>query len=34
MDHGEVVEIAPPQSFFAAPKNERTRAFLGQILGH
>jgi ABC-type polar amino acid transport system ATPase subunit len=34
MDHGEVVEVAPPQMFFSAPKNERARAFLGQILGH
>ncbi len=34
MDHGEVVEVAPPKTFFSAPKNERTRAFLGQILGH
>jgi general L-amino acid transport system ATP-binding protein len=34
MDHGEVVEVAPPQTFFSAPSSERTRAFLGQILGH
>ena len=34
MDHGEVVEVAPPKTFFSAPKSERTRAFLGQILGH
>jgi ABC-type polar amino acid transport system ATPase subunit len=34
MDHGEVVEVAPPKLFFSAPKSERTRAFLGQILGH
>ena len=34
MDHGEVVEVAPPKEFFSQPKNERTRAFLGQILGH
>ncbi|HSE73828.1 MAG TPA: amino acid ABC transporter ATP-binding protein [Dongiaceae bacterium] len=34
MDHGEVVEVAPPQTFFSAPRSERTRAFLGQILGH
>jgi ABC-type polar amino acid transport system ATPase subunit len=32
MDRGEIVEIAPPTDFFAAPKNERTRAFLGKIL--
>ncbi|MBI1211179.1 MAG: ATP-binding cassette domain-containing protein [Alphaproteobacteria bacterium] len=32
MDHGEIVEIAPPQEFFNNPKNERTKEFLGQIL--
>jgi general L-amino acid transport system ATP-binding protein len=32
MDRGEIVEAAPPETFFSAPKNERTRAFLGQIL--
>jgi general L-amino acid transport system ATP-binding protein len=32
MDRGEIVEQAPPQEFFAAPKSERTRLFLGQIL--
>jgi len=34
MDRGEVVETAPPGEFFAQPKSERTRAFLGQILHH
>ena len=34
MDRGEVVETSPPEDFFAAPKSERTRAFLGQILHH
>jgi general L-amino acid transport system ATP-binding protein len=34
MDKGEVVEEGVPASFFKAPKSERTRAFLGQILGH
>jgi general L-amino acid transport system ATP-binding protein len=34
MDRGEIVETATPQEFFSAPKNERTRAFLGQILHH
>jgi len=33
MDRGEIVEEAPPEAFFAAPKSERTRLFLGQILG-
>jgi ABC-type polar amino acid transport system ATPase subunit len=32
MDRGEIVEVAPPAEFFAAPRNERTRAFLGKIL--
>ncbi|HZB94140.1 MAG TPA: amino acid ABC transporter ATP-binding protein [Stellaceae bacterium] len=32
MDQGEIVETGPPATFFAAPKSERTRAFLGQIL--
>jgi ABC-type polar amino acid transport system ATPase subunit len=32
MDKGEIVEIAPPDRFFAAPQSPRTRKFLGQIL--
>jgi general L-amino acid transport system ATP-binding protein len=32
MDGGEIVEAAPPETFFANPRQERTRAFLGQIL--
>ncbi|MBR9890750.1 amino acid ABC transporter ATP-binding protein [bacterium] len=32
MDQGAVVESAPPQEFFDAPKEERTRRFLSQIL--
>jgi ABC-type polar amino acid transport system ATPase subunit len=32
MDEGEIVEEAPPETFFANPRNERTRTFLGQIL--
>ena len=32
MDRGEVVEQAPPQTFFDNPQNERTKLFLGQIL--
>ncbi len=32
MDHGEIVEQAPPQTFFDNPQNERTKLFLGQIL--
>jgi general L-amino acid transport system ATP-binding protein len=34
MDKGEIVEEAPPATFFSSPKSERTRLFLGQILGH
>ncbi|MEN6543162.1 amino acid ABC transporter ATP-binding protein [Parvibaculum sp.] len=32
MDQGEIVEEAPPAEFFSAPKSERTKAFLAQIL--
>jgi ABC-type polar amino acid transport system ATPase subunit len=34
MDAGEVVEAAPPADFFAAPRTERCRQFLDNILGH
>jgi len=34
MDRGQVVEIAPPRTFFSDPKNERTRQFLKQVLLH
>ena len=34
MDFGEIVETAPPDKFFASPKNERTQLFLSQILSH
>ncbi|WP_304442584.1 amino acid ABC transporter ATP-binding protein [Pelomonas sp. KK5] len=34
MAQGEILEEAPPDEFFRAPKHERTRAFLGDILGH
>jgi len=34
MDAGRIVEAAPPADFFAAPKTERCRRFLEQILGH
>ncbi len=33
MDEGAVVEAAPPAEFFENPKDERTRRFLGRILG-
>jgi general L-amino acid transport system ATP-binding protein len=32
MDDGEIVEAAPPDVFFGTPQNERTKAFLSQIL--
>ena len=34
MDHGQVVEVAPPKTFFSDPKNERTKLFLSQVLAH
>ena len=34
MDRGEVIERAPPKDFFSAPKSDRTRSFLSQILAH
>jgi len=34
MDEGEIIEQAAPEEFFSAPKNERTKSFLAQILAH
>ncbi len=34
MDEGRIVEEAGPQTFFAQPKEERTRIFLSKILVH
>jgi general L-amino acid transport system ATP-binding protein len=34
MDRGEIVEQNQPEEFFAHPKHERTKLFLGQILRH
>lgn len=34
MDGGEIIEQAPPEAFFSAPKNARTKEFLAQILAH
>jgi ABC-type polar amino acid transport system ATPase subunit len=34
MDHGSIVEHAPPEEFFAHPREERTREFLSKILTH
>ena len=32
MDEGQIVEEAPPDDFFSAPKHERTKQFLSNIL--
>lgn len=34
MADGEIIEQGPPDQFFENPQNERTRAFLSQIVGH
>jgi general L-amino acid transport system ATP-binding protein len=34
MDHGRIVETAPPAAFFSQPTSERTKLFLSQILQH
>ena len=34
MDEGRIVEIGTPGAFFAAPKEHRTRQFIGKILTH
>jgi putative glutamine transport system ATP-binding protein len=34
MDRGAIVEHAPPDAFFANPREERTREFLSKILTH
>ncbi|MGI8663558.1 MAG: amino acid ABC transporter ATP-binding protein [Acidimicrobiales bacterium] len=34
MDGGAIVESAPPEQFFSAPKSERARDFLSKILSH
>jgi ABC-type polar amino acid transport system ATPase subunit len=34
MDEGRIIEEAPPQTFFAQPRSERTRLFLSKILSH
>src|SRR6202163_651394 len=34
MADGEIIEENDPETFFRAPKHERTRAFLGEILAH
>ena len=32
MDHGRIVEMAPPDKFFSQPESDRCRTFLQQIL--
>jgi len=34
MDGGRIVEVAPPDKFFARPETERARDFLSKILAH
>ena len=34
MDGGRIVEAAPPAEFFSAPKTDRAKLFLSQVLGH
>jgi polar amino acid transport system ATP-binding protein len=34
MDEGQLIEESPPDTFFAAPRSERTRLFLSKILTH
>ncbi|MBL6596718.1 MAG: amino acid ABC transporter ATP-binding protein [Candidatus Puniceispirillum sp.] len=34
MDHGRIVEMAPPKTFFTAPESDRCKLFLSQILRH
>src|ERR1700722_11845383 len=34
MDQGRIVEDAPKEQFFAAPRSERAREFLSKILAH
>jgi polar amino acid transport system ATP-binding protein len=34
MDEGQIIEEGEPETFFAAPKSERTKVFLSKILTH
>jgi general L-amino acid transport system ATP-binding protein len=34
IDHGRILEVAPPDEFFDNPKHERTRTFLSRVLKH
>jgi len=34
MDEGEIVEEADPETFFTAPKNDRAKLFINQVVNH
>ena len=34
IDEGQILEVAPPAEFFAAPQHERARSFVGDVLRH
>ena len=34
MDAGQIVEVGPPEQIFGSPTEERTKAFVSNILGH
>ncbi|MCP5085106.1 MAG: amino acid ABC transporter ATP-binding protein [Alphaproteobacteria bacterium] len=34
MDHGEIVEMSPPEKFFSTPESQRCQDFLQKILHH
>lgn len=34
LDHGQIVEVAPPEQFFTAPSSDRAQDFLAKILDH
>lgn len=34
MDQGKILEVAPPEKFFASPQDERAKSFLSKILSH
>ena len=34
MDHGRILEQAPPDEFFTSPKTERAKDFLSKVLSH
>ena len=34
MDEGQIIEDQSPEDFFAQPKSDRAKLFIGQILNH